>query len=54
MGLFPIGENLSIASAKKGSLFWLLAFAFLLGFSTTIAEPALIAVAKEAARISVE
>jgi hypothetical protein len=29
-------------------------FAFLLGFSTTIAEPALIAVAKEAARIAVE
>lgn len=54
MGLFPIGENLSIALAKKGSLFWLLTFAFLLGFSTTIAEPALIAVAKEAARISVE
>ena len=29
-------------------------FSFLLGFSTTIAEPALIAVAKEAARIAVD
>lgn len=29
-------------------------FSFLLGFSTTIAEPALIAIAKEAARIAVE
>jgi len=47
LGLFPIGENLSYALAKKGSLFWLLFFAFLLGFSTTIAEPSLIAIAKE-------
>ncbi|NNL16494.1 MAG: DUF1538 domain-containing protein [Flavobacteriaceae bacterium] len=54
IGLFPIGESLSYALAKKKSLFWLLSFAFLLGFSTTIAEPALIAVAKEAAEIAVE
>lgn len=54
IGLFPIGENLSYALAKKGSLFWLLSFSFLLGFSTTIAEPALIAVANEAAEIAVE
>jgi hypothetical protein len=54
IGLFPIGENLSYTLAKKGSLFWLLLFSFLLGFSTTIAEPALIAVAKEAAEIAVE
>ena len=54
IGLFPIGENLSYALAKKGSLFWLLTFSFLLGFSTTIAEPALIAIAKEAARIAVD
>jgi hypothetical protein len=54
IGLFPIGENLSDALVKKGSLFWLLLFSFLLGFSTTIAEPALIAVSKEAAEIAVE
>ena len=52
MGLFPIGESLAYALAKKGSLFWLLMFAFALGFSTTIAEPALLAIAKEAASIS--
>ena len=52
MGLFPIGEALAYALAKKGSLFWLLIFAFALGFSTTIAEPALLAIAKEAASIS--
>lgn len=54
IGLFPIGENLSYALTKKGSVFWLLSFSFLLGFSTTIAEPALIAVAKEASKIAVE
>ncbi len=52
MGLFPIGEAMAYALAKKGSLFWLLIFSFALGFSTTIAEPALIAVAKEASVIS--
>jgi hypothetical protein len=52
IGLFPIGEAMAYALAKKGSLFWLLIFSFALGFSTTIAEPALIAVAKEASVIS--
>ncbi len=52
MGLFPIGETMAQALARKGSLFWLLFFAFALGFSTTIAEPALIAVAAEAAEIA--
>ena len=52
MGLFPIGESMAIALARKGSLFWLLCFAFALGFSTTVAEPSLIAVAWEAARIA--
>ena len=52
IGLFPIGETMAYALAKKGSLLWLMIFAFTLGFSTTIAEPALIAVAKEASVIS--
>ena len=52
MGLFPIGETLAHELARKGSLFWLLTFAFLLGFSTTVAEPALIAVSAEAAEIA--
>lgn len=53
MGLFPIGETMAHALARKGSLFWLLTFSFALGFSTTIAEPALIAVAEEAADIAI-
>ena len=52
LALFPIGEAMANALAIKGNLFWLMAFSFLLGFSTTIAEPALIAVAKEASLIS--
>jgi Protein of unknown function (DUF1538) len=51
-GLFPIGETMAFAFARKGSAFWLLLFAFCLGFGTTIAEPALIAVADEAADIA--
>lgn len=52
MGLFPVGESMAYAFASKGSLFWLLVFAFALGFGTTVAEPALIAVANEAAEIA--
>lgn len=48
MGLFPIGESMAHAFARKGSVPWLLVFAFALGFGTTIAEPALIAIAGEA------
>lgn len=52
LALFPVGERLAFSLAKKGSAFWLLTFAFLLGFGTTIAEPALLAVADEAARVA--
>ena len=52
MALFPLGENMAYAFARKGNIWWLLAFAFALGFGTTIAEPALIAVADEAAKVA--
>ncbi|MEJ2142641.1 MAG: DUF1538 domain-containing protein [Gammaproteobacteria bacterium] len=52
IGLFPIGESLAYDFARKGSLFWLLVFAFALGFGTTVAEPALIAVADKAAEVA--
>lgn len=54
MGLFPIGEAMAYGFARKGSLFWLIVFAFSLGFGTTVAEPALIAVAGEAANAAAE
>jgi len=54
MALFPIGESMADAFARKGSLAWLLFFAFCLGFGTTVAEPALIAICQEAARAMAE
>jgi len=52
LALFPIGEELAQALAKKGSVKWLVIFAFMLGFGTTIAEPALIAISAEAAQVA--
>lgn len=52
LALFPVGEGLAHALARKGSVFWLIIFAFMLGFGTTIAEPALIAIAAEAAEVA--
>lgn len=52
LGLFPLGESMAYAFAKKGSVSWLLVFAFALGFGTTVAEPALIAVAGKAADVA--
>jgi len=54
MGLFPLGEALAEEFARKGSLFWLLLFAFALGTGTTVAEPALIAVTREGAKAVAE
>ena len=53
-GLFPLGEAIAQAFAHKGSATALFTFAFCLGFGTTVAEPALIAVAAEAASIAAE
>ena len=51
LALFPIGENMADAFARKGSVVWLIAFAFALGFGTTFAEPALIAIGDKAAEL---
>jgi hypothetical protein len=48
MGLFPIGESMAEQLIAHGSLFWLYLFAFAIGFATTMAEPALIAVGRQA------
>jgi len=50
-GLFPLGEQMAFDFARKGSIIWLIVFAFSLGFGTTFAEPALIAVAGKAAEL---
>ncbi len=54
MGLFPIGDAMATALARKGSLLWLLVFSFGLGFTTTVAEPALIAISSKAAEVATE
>ncbi len=52
VGIFPVGEGLAGDFARKGSTFWILTFSFLIGFGTTVAEPALFVVAQKAASIS--
>ena len=52
LGIFPLGEDLSQRLAKLSTRAWILVFAFVIGFATTIAEPALIAIAQKAATIS--
>lgn len=52
IGIFPVGENLARDFAKSGWVTWILIFGFLIGFGTTIAEPALTVIAEKAASIS--
>ena len=54
IGLFPLGDALAHAFARKGSVSWLMVFAFALGFGTTVAEPALIAIADKAAEAAMQ
>lgn len=49
MSLFPLGERLAEEFAARANIWLLLAFAFAIGFGSTIAEPALIAVTDQAA-----
>jgi len=52
LGIFPLGEDLSQRLASLGTRTWIFVFAFVIGFATTVAEPALIAIAHKAALIS--
>ncbi len=52
IGIFPVGEGLAKDFAKTGSTIWILIFGFMIGFGTTIAEPALVVIAEKAASIS--
>ena len=52
VGIFPVGEGLASEFAHKGSTLWIIIFAFMVGFGTTIAEPALLVIADKAASIS--
>lgn len=52
IGIFPIGEGLAKDFANTKQISWLVLFGFLIGFGTTIAEPALTVIAQEAANVS--
>lgn len=52
VGIFPVGEGLAGDFARKGSTLWIITFAFMIGFGTTVAEPALLVIADKAAGIS--
>ncbi len=52
IGLFPLGEKMAFQFSEKGNIWWLLVFGFAIGFSTTIAEPALIAIARKSGEIA--
>ncbi len=48
MALFPIGESMAYSFAEKGNIWLLVLFASAIGYTTTIAEPSLIAIAGKA------
>ena len=50
--LFPIGEKMANEFALKGNPWWIIFFGFALGFSTTIAEPALTVIASKAGNLA--
>lgn len=52
VGIFPVGEKLASDFAHKGSNFWIMLFSFMIGFGTTVAEPALVVIAQKASMIS--
>jgi len=52
--LFPIGERMANQFASLGNVWWLIFFGFALGFSTTIAEPALTVIAGKAGNLAAE
>lgn len=52
VGIFPVGEKLASDFARKGTTGWIILFAFMIGFGTTVAEPALFVIAEKAAAIS--
>jgi len=52
-GIFMVLVGLALfVQGLNGNLWWLFLFAFTLGFGTTVAEPALIAISDEAAEIA--
>lgn len=51
-GLFPLGTQMAEQLIERGAPALILLFALLIGFATTMAEPALVAIADQAADVS--
>lgn len=54
MGLFTLGETMAFQLTQQNNNIIIYTFSFAIGFSTTMAEPSLIAIAKKAKEISDE
>ncbi|MDH4230209.1 MAG: DUF1538 domain-containing protein [Nitrospirota bacterium] len=52
IGLFPLGETMAQQFSRADHLPWVIPFAFALAYASTLAEPALIAVAMKAQEIT--
>lgn len=52
VGVFPLGQELAELLSSSGSRAVIILFGFVMGFATTVAEPALLAVAGKAAAVS--
>ncbi|HSP58539.1 MAG TPA: DUF1538 domain-containing protein [Halomonas sp.] len=48
LGLFPIGQSMAVQLIAFDNWLWVYLFAFSIGFATTMAEPALIAIGQQA------
>ncbi len=52
LAIFPIGESMAEKLSHPDKKVWVMIFAFCIGYSTTMAEPALMAIAAKAEEIS--
>jgi hypothetical protein len=48
LGLFPVGQSMAAQLIELDTFLWIYLFAFAIGFATTMAEPALIAIGQQA------
>jgi len=52
MWIVQIGQDIAYSLTQREGIFFIIAFAFLIGFSTTMAEPTLIAISNKASEVS--
>ncbi|MBI4666294.1 MAG: DUF1538 domain-containing protein [Nitrospinae bacterium] len=50
--IFPLGQSMAYLFAERGNIWWFLAFAGIIGYTTAIAEPTLISLAGKTQELS--